>query len=125
MYKIQGGKHLKLFELPPDSVAVALGIIKAEPPTRPLVKFDKQVLVEESRWYAEAPFFLLIKRKDAVFAVSPSTFRDSVCISISVLRVRASISMTLPQPKMRKRSFMNSPRVLLPTTPVKKGAFLR
>lgn len=85
-----------MFESLPDFFGAALGAAKLEPPTRDAVDFDEQGQIAENRIHLETPA-LLLKRKDAVFAVSSFRFRDSGHASITVLRAKGLISMPLSQ----------------------------
>lgn len=42
MYELQSPKIQRVFELLPDSVAAALGIMKPKPSTRAVVELDKE-----------------------------------------------------------------------------------
>lgn len=55
--------------------------------------------------------FLPIKRKNAVFAASPSLFRVTSRISITVLRASSFISTKTLHPNKRKRLLMNFTRL--------------
>lgn len=92
--KLQGSKLSSLFESLYNSVAAATGIMNPEPPTRAVVKHEEHGQVVEVRSHSKTPRSRLMKKKGAVFAVSPFCLRDSGPIYIRVSRVRDLISMT-------------------------------
>lgn len=91
MYELKGSKLPRAFRTLPHSVAPELGIMKQESPTRSGVELDKQIQFVESRTSPGTPASSLVKMEDAVLAASPSSFRASDGINITVSRARCSI----------------------------------
>lgn len=77
MYEIQGAKSPRGFESLFDSVAIVLGNMKREFPTKVVVQLDKRLQVVESRPRPVTLVSFPIKQKDADFVASPFWFRDS------------------------------------------------
>lgn len=89
--KLQGAQLASLFEPLPDSDEDALGIMKSLPPTRCVVQLEKQGQVMQSKPSLETLLFLLIRRKDWLFAASSFQYRYSGRVNISVLYASGSI----------------------------------
>lgn len=95
MYELQGAKFSRVFEWPPEFVAVAVLFVKPRLPTRAFVKLDEQGPVAKSRRCLKTMVSSLMKRKDAVSVASSFWFRDSCCINITVPRAKSLISLAL------------------------------
>lgn len=107
MYKLRCAKLSRASESLPDSVAVALGIMKLDSLTRAVVELDKLLQVVESRPHPGLLLFSLLERKDAAFVAVPIRFRCSGCIYIGVLLARVLISM-MPLWSKRRRGLLTN-----------------
>lgn len=101
------------------SNAARLAFRITEPPARASIEVEKQRLVVETRSHPKTPVYLLMKKKDEVFAGGPFRLSASHCNKITDPRDRDLIFMTLSKPKLRKRLCTNPARLALPTTPEK------
>lgn len=107
IYKLQGAKLLRMFELLSDTVATTPGTMKQELLTKTLVQPDEQRQVVVGRPRLEMLYSPLIKRKDAVSLESPFRFHDSLGANIIVPRTRCSISMTVSMQNNRQHLMRN------------------
>lgn len=86
--------------------------MKPDTTTRPAVVLHERGKVVRSRTYPETTDSSLMKREDAVFAVSPFSLHVNGHIKSSVQRAKGFISMNLSQPN-REQRLLSSPASLL------------
>lgn len=120
LYELPGPKLSWVFELLPDTVVAALGILKPAPTANDVVELYEWGAVVESRPLPEKAVSLLMKGKNAVFVGSIFLFRNSGHINITVLRERRSISMTLLQSNKPQCLLKSPTRLSLLTAPEKQ-----
>lgn len=113
MYNFQSTTLSRVFELVPDFVVSALGIMKPESVTRSALELCKQGLAVKSRPHPETLVSLLVKRNESVFAAIALQFRDSGRICTTVPLARCSMTMTLLQPRNRHHSLTISAKLPL------------
>lgn len=88
MHGHQSLKLPRVFESLPDSVAVAMGIMKPASPTTHVVQIYRQGKAVEKKPQPIASATTLMKRRDAVFAASAFRLGDSGRSNIPVTSVR-------------------------------------